>query len=312
MTNTFNIADQVAERFYRLPKVFFSNDLYKKMSNDAKIAYALLQDRLELSIKNDWFDEEGSIFFLFGNEQLAEILNCSKPTVIKIKKELQKCDLLTEKRMGLSKTNRLFLLKPVADIEDVKSFKLEQKSISALEPQQKLNILTSRSQNSLLQEVKNLNTNDTDFSDTDFNDTEVVSIHQDISKLDIPTSLKEVMMENQERLMDDMIKVKDIERHYKAHASILTEYQYASALQYSLEKTKGKIKNISARLTKAVEDKQKWIREQQASQTHTKEEMVPEWFEEHKESHSNKNQRMEELSEEIKMEREQLIKELRG
>lgn len=312
MTNTFNIADQVAERFYRLPKVFFSNDLYKKMSNDAKIAYALLQDRLELSIKNDWFDEDGSIFFLFGNEQLGEILNCSKPTVIKIKKELQKCDLLLEKRMGLSKSNRLFLLKPVADIEDVKSFKIEQKSLSSLDPQQKLNILTSRSQNYLLQEVKNFNTNDTDFSNTDFNDTEVVSIHQDISKLDIPTSIKEVMMENQERLMDDMIKVKDIERHYKAHAGILTDYQYASALQYSLEKTKGKIKNISARLTKAVEDKQKWIREQQASQIHTKKEMVPEWFEEHKESRSTNNQRMDELSEEIKLEREQLIKELRG
>lgn len=312
MTKTFNIADQLAERFYRLPKVFFSNNLYKKMSNDAKIAYALLQDRLELSIKNDWFDEEGSIFFLFGNEQLGEILNCSKPTVIKIKKELQKCDLLLEKRMGLSKSNRLFLLKPVADLEDVKSFKLEQNSTSTLEPQRKLNNLTSRSKNSLLQEVKNFNTNDTDFSDTDFNDTEVVSIHQDISKLDIPTSLKEVMMENQERLMDDMIKVKDIERHYKAHAGILTDYQYASALQYSLEKTKGKIKNISARLTKAVEDKQKWIREQQASQTHTKEEMIPEWFEEHKESRDNKNQRMEELSEEMKREREQLLKELRG
>ena len=124
MKTTFNIADQVTERFYRLPKVFFSNDLYRKMSNDAKIAYALLQDRLELSIKNDWFDEEGRIFFLFGNEQLGEILNCSKPTVIKIKKELQKCDLLMEKRMGLSKSNRLFLLKPVADIEDVTTFRL--------------------------------------------------------------------------------------------------------------------------------------------------------------------------------------------
>ena len=312
MTHTFNIADQVAERFYRLPKVFFSNDLYKKMSNDAKIAYALLQDRLELSIKNDWFDEEGSIFFLFGNEHLGEILNCSKPTVIKIKKELQKCDLLMEKRMGLSKTNRLFLMKPVADIEDLKSFKLEREPLSTLESQQKLKIFTSRRQNSLLQEVKNFNTNDTDFSNTDFNDTEVVSIHQDILKLDIPTSLKEVMMENQERLMDDMIKVKDIERHFKANAGILTDYQYASALQYSLEKTKGKIKNISARLTKAVEDKQKWIREQQALQTHTKEEMVPEWFEEHKESRNTKNQKMEELSEEIKMEREQLLKELRG
>jgi len=312
MTNTFNIADQIAERFYRLPKVFFSNDLYKKMSNDAKIAYALLQDRLELSIKNEWFDEEGSIFFIFGNEQLGEILNCSKPTVIKIKKELQKCDLLMEKRMGLSKSNRLFLLKPVADIEDLKSFKLEEELFPALESQQKLNILTSKSQNSLPQEVKNFNTNDTDFSDTEFNDTEVVSIHQDISRLDIPTSLKEVLIENQERLMDDMIKVKDIERHYKAHAGILTDYQYASALQYSLEKTKGKIKNISARLTKAVEDKQRWIREQQASQTNAKEEMIPEWFQEHKEYRSRNSKAIEELSEEMKIERAQLLKELRG
>jgi len=119
-------------------------------------------------------------------------------------------------------------------------------------------------------------------------------------------------MENQKRLMDDMIKVKDIERHYKAHAGILTDYQYASALQYSLEKTKGKIKNISARLTKAVEDKQKWIREQQASQTHAKEEMVPEWFQEHKESRSRKSQGIDELSEEMKIERDQLLKELRG
>lgn len=311
MNNKFNISDQVAERFYRLPKVFFTNDLYKKLSNDAKIAYALLQDRLELSIKNDWFDEEGSIYFLFGNEQLGEILNCSKPTVIKIKKELQKCDLLEERRMGLSKSNRLFLLKPVADLEDVQAFKLEQKTLLGLESQQKLNILTSRSKNSLLQEVKNFNTNDTDFSDTDFNDTEV-SIHQRIASLDIPIMLHEVLIENQERLMDDMIKVTDIERHYKAHAGILTDYQYASALQYSLEKTKGKIKNISARLTKAVEDKQKWIREQQASQGIKKEDIVPEWFEEQRDSRVKKSQGIEELSEEMKMKRDQLLKELRG
>ena len=44
--------------------------------------------------------------------------------------------------MGLSKYNRLFLLKPVADIEDLKSFKLEQNSTSTLEPQKKLKILT--------------------------------------------------------------------------------------------------------------------------------------------------------------------------
>ena len=317
MTNTFKITEQVAERFYRLPKVFFINSNYKKMSNDAKIAYALLQDRLELSIKNEWFDEEGSIFFLYGNEQLAEILNCSKPTVIKIKKELQKCELLTEKRMGLSKSNRLFLLKPVADMDDVLALNAEEKTVESLELQQKLNILTSRSQNSLLQEVKIFNTNDTDFSDTDLNDTEV-SIHQEIEQLEIPTSLKEVLMQNQGRLMDDRIQVKDIEHHYKAHAGILTDYQYASALQYSLEKTPGTIKSISARLTKAVEDKQKWLREQQlTSAVKPKEETIPDWLHQQKE-HRKASQEIaatsevEELSEEMQIKKEQLLQRLRG
>ena len=93
MANKFRVQEEVGERFYRLPKIFFTSDFYKKMSNDAKIAFALLQDRLELSIRNQWFDEDGYIYFLFGNEQLSEILNCSKPTVIKIKKELQKAEL---------------------------------------------------------------------------------------------------------------------------------------------------------------------------------------------------------------------------
>nr|WP_252555629.1 replication initiator protein A [Staphylococcus aureus] len=39
-----------------------------QLSNDAKIAYALLKDRLELLIKNNWFDENGDIFFIFTNE----------------------------------------------------------------------------------------------------------------------------------------------------------------------------------------------------------------------------------------------------
>ena len=91
-------------------------------------------------------------------------------------------------------------------------------------------------------------------------------------------------MQNQIRLMDDNIKVKDIERHYKAHAGILTDYQYASALQYSLEKTNGKIKSISARLTKAVKDKQKWIRRKTSIYKKTQEKkLYPDWFNEHKE-----------------------------
>jgi len=54
----YTVEEEYKERFYKLPKVFFTNPKYIKLSNDAKMAYAILQDRLQLSIKNKWFDEK--------------------------------------------------------------------------------------------------------------------------------------------------------------------------------------------------------------------------------------------------------------
>ena len=313
MVNKFRVQEEVGERFYRLPKIFFTSDFYKKMSNDAKIAFALLQDRLELSIRNQWFDEDGYIYFLFGNEQLSEILNCSKPTVIKIKKELQKVELLEEKRMGLSQCNRLYLLKPQVTNEDVVAIHLSGDKPPSLEPHRKLKNLTSRNQNSLLQEVKNFNTNDTDLSDTDFKETDYL-INQGIDEIEMPSVLKEVMIKHKERLMDDEIKVRDIVNHYFGHASILTDYQYADALQYSLERTPGKIKSITARLTKAVEDKKEWLSIQgQKGVYQKKEETVPDWLieqQQKRKTHSVDEQN-EELTPEFMEKREQLLAKLR-
>ncbi|MDU6805867.1 MAG: replication initiator protein A, partial [Staphylococcus epidermidis] len=70
MSTKFYIQENFRERFYQLPKVFFTNPNYQKLSNDAKIAYAILRDRLELSIKNNWIDEENAIFFIYTNENL--------------------------------------------------------------------------------------------------------------------------------------------------------------------------------------------------------------------------------------------------
>lgn len=278
MTGKYNIREEAAQRFYRLPKVFFTNDRYKKLSNDAKIAFAILQDRLDLSIKNDWFDEEGNIYFLYGNQQLADILNCSKPTVIKIKKELHQSELLEEKRMGLSQSNRLYLLKPVAEISDMKQMEEPEKEPETFGAQQKLKSLTSRNQNSLLQEVKNFNTNDTDLNKTDFSETEI-KINQLSEKNDLPEVIVQVLIKNKKRLMDDAIEVQDIVNHYFAHQEVLTLHQYADALQYSLERTPGRIKSITARLTKAVEDKKKWLDIQaQPIQKPVRTEMVPDWL----------------------------------
>ncbi|HCX8974559.1 TPA: replication initiator protein A, partial [Staphylococcus aureus] len=47
----YNINEEYREKFYQIPKVFFTNPKYIKLSNDAKMAWGILRDRLDLSIK---------------------------------------------------------------------------------------------------------------------------------------------------------------------------------------------------------------------------------------------------------------------
>ncbi|WP_213482803.1 replication initiator protein A [Staphylococcus epidermidis] len=176
----FNIQQQYREKFYQLPKVFFTNDKYIQLSNDAKIAYALLKDRLELSIKNNWFDENGDIFFIYTNEKLKNILNCHNAKLIKIKKELTKANLLEQIRCGQGKPNKLYLMNPAITKEDIYEIKKQEESID--EPHhdaevrksnfKKFENRNSRSSKIEFQEVRKSNTNDTEFSDTEFSDTE--------------------------------------------------------------------------------------------------------------------------------------------
>jgi len=107
------------ETFFQLPKVFFTNAKYKNLSNDAKVAFALLKDRFNYSVKNNWIDQDDNLYFIFTNEELMSLLQTGNQKVIKIKKELEKAELLFQKRMGLNKPNHLYLLRPEVEATDV-------------------------------------------------------------------------------------------------------------------------------------------------------------------------------------------------
>lgn len=117
----YNINDITRETFYQLPKVFFSkHSKYEKMSLTASVAFSFLKDRFNYSIKNNWVDENGDIYFIFTNQELGETLKVkSKQTVVKIKKELESYGLLEQKRMGVNRPNRLYLLQPEVTATDV-------------------------------------------------------------------------------------------------------------------------------------------------------------------------------------------------
>ena len=117
--NCYTTEDVYAETYFQLPKVFFTNKKYISLSNDAKVAFAILKDRFNYSVRNNWIDDDKTIYFIFTVEELCSILNCGTQKVTKIKKELENVNLLYQRRMGVNKANRLYLLKPEVLASDV-------------------------------------------------------------------------------------------------------------------------------------------------------------------------------------------------
>ena len=103
-------ADQFS--FYRIPKVLFTNDYFKELSSDAKILYGLMLDRMSLSIKNQWFDEQNRAYIYFSIEDIMELLNCGRNKAIKSLQELDDengIGLVEKKRQGFGKTNIIYV-----------------------------------------------------------------------------------------------------------------------------------------------------------------------------------------------------------
>lgn len=161
----YNLSQVKTERFYQLPKYLFEDAYFKKMSAEAKIMYALLKDRFELSIQNEWVDKNNNIYFIFSNKHLCEYLGYAEQKIIKLKKELISFNLLIQERVGLNKPNRLYLLKPNYDIKASHSKELPNSQFQNNE------FGSSRTVNLGGQELPNSQSNDTNYNDIDYNNT---------------------------------------------------------------------------------------------------------------------------------------------
>lgn len=97
----YKVNECLENTFYQVPKELFINPYYEKLNSDSKLLYALLLDRLSVSMKNEWIDEDGNIFLIFSRKEAGEKLNLSDKTVTKAFRELNNVKLIYEKRVGL-------------------------------------------------------------------------------------------------------------------------------------------------------------------------------------------------------------------
>ncbi|MGT2754114.1 replication initiator protein A [Streptococcus ovis] len=158
---------QSSERFYRIPKIFVESPLYKPMSTDAKFTYAILKDRFELSLRNNWIDKNGDVYLIYTVTELQEILGYGNKKVIKLKKELQEYGLLEEVRQGLNKPNLLYLGNVECSTEEIHSKPLTSAEVSKRHFQKK-----QGSVKMTRQKMSKRHANDTENSETELsNDT---------------------------------------------------------------------------------------------------------------------------------------------
>ena len=65
-----------------------AKQLYERVLKDSKLLYSFLLDRLLLSIKNNWHDENGNVYLIFTRKEVQDRLNLSDKTVTKAFKQL--------------------------------------------------------------------------------------------------------------------------------------------------------------------------------------------------------------------------------
>lgn len=111
-------ADQFS--FYRIPKLLFTDEHFKGLSNDAKLLYGLMLDRMSLSMKNGWKDKEDRTYIIYTVEQIASDLACGRDKAIKVSAELD-----SKKGIGLIEKIKRGLGKP--DIIYVKNFVIQDR-----------------------------------------------------------------------------------------------------------------------------------------------------------------------------------------
>ena len=117
--------------FYRVPKVLFTAECFQTLSCEAKVLYGLMLDRMSLSIKNRWLDEEDRVYIIFTVDEVAELMNCGTQKAVKLMKELDSekgIGLIEKKRLGLGRPNVIYVKNFL--LQDMKKTTEKENSIS--------------------------------------------------------------------------------------------------------------------------------------------------------------------------------------
>ena len=139
--------------FYRIPKMLFTEEIFEKLSTDAKVLYGLLLDRISLSRENSWLDEARRVYVFFTISNVKKSMRCANTKACGLLKELEGFGLIERKKQGLGKPTIIY-------VKDFTRF-------------QKAELLNSKKQNSGVPESRIPDIRKPESNKTEKNNTEI-------------------------------------------------------------------------------------------------------------------------------------------
>lgn len=100
-------ADQF--NFIKIPKAMITDPMFESISLASKLLYGILLDRMNLSMKNRWFDSENRVYIIYQITEIQEDMRVTEKMAIKYLKELENMGLVEKKRRGLGLPSLLYV-----------------------------------------------------------------------------------------------------------------------------------------------------------------------------------------------------------
>ena len=110
MTYNYYYGSQAEQfSFVRIPRMMLTDKAFQSLSITAKVLYGVLLDRMSLSMKNRWFDEENRVYIIYQIGEIMEDLGFTKKKTMDLLQELETFGLLEKKRRGHGLPNILYV-----------------------------------------------------------------------------------------------------------------------------------------------------------------------------------------------------------
>jgi len=95
--------------FLRIPKLLIRDQRFSGLSNDAKLLYGLMLDRMSLSRKNCWFDSENRAYIIYKVEDVMKDMNCANGKASKLLISLEQIGLIERNKPGLGRAAVIYV-----------------------------------------------------------------------------------------------------------------------------------------------------------------------------------------------------------